>query len=773
MAKRTYAHNMECGCGAIGCVICKPHSKDVQTLVHGVAATLYGATPFPQRRKQQNAHKYEERVETRRPAYEEGEEPPEGVRSSAQRRSAWRRRQQQGTVKQRRGLGSTHRREDVRRIKALEAEAETRQKDIDATRDRLTQMQQELTKTTAAQREELLGLEAAVEKRIAQIGAAATEMADGFRIRTAQLEEQLSMEHQSLVEAQLECGRKVDALANSEKSLTQKAEELRRQAGELQSTQEALYRAEKRIKALQVEAEMETGKKDAEAARDRLAKSDLELTQERDRLAAKNALRDSTDEPGGALPSSSVEASTQDGHSESPEQDTAAEYLRYILQGKDLPLVMQRFREKANTGRILLDGGDLVADMTAATAGVGIFKAQQIHGLTHYGHEVPGTRSRIRKHGKAGIPWAKYFGVQDLGLSKTAARKPNQETGELVRAKLDTALLRRECRGLVLNEEGVVARPMQKFFQPHQGMSDTDHPIARQLDSDVVVEATEKLDGSMVYVVPANDGLELWTKSGPTKVGGEAMRFAMEESGNYLGLMSKLEDMGYTAIFEWMGKQILIRVRTKETRLVLTQARCKETGEYMSYEARASLALQYGVEVVDRHAGYEGRTWTDCLAQIQREESVEGFVLRMKDGSMLKAKTWWFEAQLIHTYERWHDETQRLGEMNRRKKKLAYMEVKALRAVVQVAVRDTPSSILNLLPQAAKVEAFYARDTGERGAVIVSFRTHTDRDQSIQDAAAKGIEMHRAYSCRSNSSSKHRVTTWYPRPDQTCPDRQD
>ena len=190
-------------------------------------------------------------------------------------------------------------------------------------------------------------------------------MADGFRIRTAQLEEQLSMEHQSLVEAQLECGRKVDALANSEKSLTQKAEELRRQAGELQSTQEALYRAEKRIKALQVEAEMETGKKDAEAARDRLAKSDLELTQERDRLAAKNALRDSTDEPEGALPSSSVEASTQDGHSESPEQDTAgaAEYLRYILQGKDLPLVMQRFREKANTGRILLDGGDIVADI--------------------------------------------------------------------------------------------------------------------------------------------------------------------------------------------------------------------------------------------------------------------------------------------------------------------------------------------------------------------------------------------------------------------------
>ena len=208
----------------------------------------------------------------------------------------------------RRGLGSTRRREDMRRIKALEAETETRQKDIDATLDRLTQMQQELTKTTAAQREELLGREAAVEKRIAQIGAAATEMADGFRIRTAQLEEQLSMEHQSLVEAQLECGRKVDALANSEKSLTQKAEELRRQAGELQSTQEALYRAEKRIKALQVEAEMETGKKDAEAARDRLAKSDLELTQERDRLAAKNALREPMSQGGSIALSGGINA---------------------------------------------------------------------------------------------------------------------------------------------------------------------------------------------------------------------------------------------------------------------------------------------------------------------------------------------------------------------------------------------------------------------------------------------------------------------------------
>jgi hypothetical protein len=83
-----------------------------------------------------------------------------------------------------------------------------------------------------------------------------------------------------------------------------------------------------------------------------------------------------------------------------------------------------------------------------------------------------------------------------------------------------------------------VALPMQKFFQPHQGMSDTDYPITRQLD---VVAAIEKLGGRMVYlltyVVPANGGLELWTKSGPTKVGCEAMRFvfAMAESGNYLG----------------------------------------------------------------------------------------------------------------------------------------------------------------------------------------------------------------------------------------------
>ena len=56
--------------------------------------------------------------------------------------------------------------------------------------------------------------------------------------------------------------------------------------------------------------------------------------------------------------------------------------------------------------------------------------------------------------------------------------------------------VRRQCRGLVVGLGGVRARPLHKFFSVGQ----VDDMKGRRLAEAEIMEATEKLDGSMVYV---------------------------------------------------------------------------------------------------------------------------------------------------------------------------------------------------------------------------------------------------------------------------------
>ena len=85
---------------------------------------------------------------------------------------------------------------------------------------------------------------------------------------------------------------------------------------------------------------------------------------------------------------------------------------------------------------------------------------------------------------------------------------------EEIMARVRDVQMRRECRGIVLDEQGVVARPVHKFFSVGQ-VQDYD-PV--RMAEVRVTEATEKLDGAMVFGVVKCDVVELWTRGGRTKV---------------------------------------------------------------------------------------------------------------------------------------------------------------------------------------------------------------------------------------------------------------
>ena len=325
------------------------------------------------------------------------------------------------------------------------------------------------------------------------------------------------------------------------------------------------------------------------------------------------------------------------------------------------------------------------------------------------------------------------------------------------------ACLRRDCRGLVVDAEGVVARPLHKFFTIGQ-VADT------QMDSEFsrlgVVEATMKLDGVMVYGVLVGTEMQLWTRGGPSQQGKNAMRFAVGTLlANYMGLLSEVDTMGCTAIFEWVGRQVRIKAKEKDAGLILLQVRNKLTGEYMHWEQRAALAAQYKVECAHRFAPLEGITVAEAQSMVRNMQTrEEGFVLRLENGQMVKLKTQWWEQAGYHRYMRWWDDKQRDAEVLRYAKQHSRMQKQELRAVLKGWPGNlSPGQVFTVVPGVEKVEAFIARATGKRGAVVLSFTGIEEKAKAVAglDQSALGLTLVDAHSRKSSSNSWHQIRTWH------------
>lgn len=333
------------------------------------------------------------------------------------------------------------------------------------------------------------------------------------------------------------------------------------------------------------------------------------------------------------------------------------------------------------------------------------------------------------------------------------------------------ARLRRECRGLVTDQDGtVVARPLHKFFSVGQ-VRDAAMPV---LGRQQVVEATQKLDGIMAFGVVLQSGrVELWTKGGFTQEAQRITRWAYEVGvllANYTGLIQQAEEMGCTVVFEWVGRQAKIKVKEERTRLVLLQVRDKISGGYMAYDDRAALAAAHGVECVGRVKELEGKQFFHAYTKYRElaHTNTEGLVLRLKDGCIIKMKTQWWLGAKNHKYHRWWGPEQRESEAVRKAKKCRLMEVQELRAIVKHLPGNASPALLLDIPGVEKVECFYARCTGKRGAIVVSFLTTKDKVEAIAPVELKMhhrkavmLEFQHAYSSRSSSNAWHRVRTWY------------
>jgi len=137
----------------------------------------------------------------------------------------------------------------------------------------------------------------------------------------------------------------------------------------------------------------------------------------------------------------------------------------------------------------------------------------------------------------------------------------------------------------------------------------------------------------------------------------------------------------------------------------------------------------------------------------QSKEMSEGIVV-------IKIKTEWWLGAAHRSYTRWLNGAQWELETQWHQKKVSMMEKQELRVVVKgLPGPVSPAFLLNLGAQ--RVEAFYSRSSGKRGAAIASFESTEAKITAAGSCVKFGLVMKTAYSRRSSSYSWHRIRTWY------------
>lgn len=323
--------------------------------------------------------------------------------------------------------------------------------------------------------------------------------------------------------------------------------------------------------------------------------------------------------------------------------------------------------------------------------------------------------------------------------------------------------LRRECRGMVVSGDGVVKiRPVQKFYRMWQ-LSGVEKAA---LDCVKVQTVTEKLDGEMMCGVVMEGQVELWSRGGWTPQARSATRWASSKGVGVLTMVAEVWERGGTATFEYLGRQSRVKVRYAETDLVLLAVRDRESGVWWDHTELERLGEHHGVAVVRRLFELEVLGLHEIESEVSKWTGVEGVIIRMVDGMVLKAKSLWWRRGESKEKRRWHSLEAKQQARKRRAKRRYHMETESQRVVLRGWNHWVhPSRVFSEMASAEKVEAIYRRSDGRQGTVVVSFGTAEAAKAVIEQGCRRvygsRVSAVRAYSARVTPTEEHRVKTWW------------
>lgn len=339
-------------------------------------------------------------------------------------------------------------------------------------------------------------------------------------------------------------------------------------------------------------------------------------------------------------------------------------------------------------------------------------------------------KSNIMAHWKAGC--VRQFKVGDLTLTVCTYHYDSfirqhdfafplaTQVGEASSsAASNTATWRRECRGLTFTGDKLVARPLPKFFSIGQV---PDYTWAA-LGEFEVLDATLKLDGALMFALVLEGKVLLLTKGGVTTDATQATSWLHKQLDcDYGGLINTVcIQHNSTPCFEWVGPHSAVKVNYR-TNLILTSCRYLDSGLQWPFSTLEAVATPFKVPVVSPIPMLVGKVLWVVHHMVTHWVGVEGVVLRLSNGSLVKVKTnWWKQKELVPKARRPKLTPQQQP---------SSIHHKALRAIVHGLGKAHPSELLTTLQQCHMVELLHTPNT-LKGTVIVTFKTTTIRDSYI------------------------------------------
>lgn len=231
------------------------------------------------------------------------------------------------------------------------------------------------------------------------------------------------------------------------------------------------------------------------------------------------------------------------------------------------------------------------------------------------------------------------------------------ENGEYASKEDEHLAIRRECRGIKFDAKTglVIQRLYHKFFNFGERAETQMPELADYIASERLLE---KLDGSMVAPLQV-DGKIIWTtKMGESDVAIMAQDF-INKNPQYDKLAKQCIDTNLTPIFEFCSRKQRIVIDYPEDMLILTAVRENYTGRYLSsgeisyLQSNALVNIpevkaSYKLDVIGFNNNMEPEQLENDLAAfettnglidiIRKKENIEGYVLRFRNGHMLKIK---------------------------------------------------------------------------------------------------------------------------------------
>jgi RNA ligase len=246
-----------------------------------------------------------------------------------------------------------------------------------------------------------------------------------------------------------------------------------------------------------------------------------------------------------------------------------------------------------------------------------------------------------------------------------------------------TGAMRRECRGLIFDRDGVLmSRPFHKFFNVNERAETQTHEIDMS-QSHVIME---KMDGSMIRPILVDGYLRLATKMGVTEVAMDAEAWLAAQDPSLNDWLRFYMNEGYTPIFEWVSPFNQIVLAYEEADLVLLAIRENVTGRYLDLDEEMT-EIRCPFTVVRRYGSMDGNI-VDYIDRQRGKEGREGDIIRFSDGHMLKVKNDWY-VRIHKTIDR----------------------VKFDRNIVDLIINENVDDVIPMLPheQVARIRDFETR----------------------------------------------------------------